>query len=260
MENSGLIYLQREIQPLREKIINHPIYDEIRTIDDLKVFMEHHVFAVWDFMSALKVMQQKLTSIHIPWIPKGNPNTRFLINSIVLEEESGLDQHGNRTSHFELYLEAMKQAGCDMIPVLTLLEKLKEGKSFSSSLYSSNILGSAEKFIRNTVETSILGDKIYLQAAVFTFGRRNLLPDMFVNFVDELGLNNPNISIFKYYIGLHARNKLADLSNLAVEMTIELCGSDEQKWTEATYAVKRSLHARLELWDSILETLRVKVG
>ena len=86
MKNSGLIYLQTEIQPLRDKIIHHPIYDEIRTIDDLKVFMEHHVFAVWDFMSALKVMQQKLTSIHIPWIPKGNPNTRFLINSIVLEE------------------------------------------------------------------------------------------------------------------------------------------------------------------------------
>ena len=154
----------------------------------------------------------------------------------------------------------MRQVGCAMEPVLTLLGKLKTGKSFSSSLYSSNISGSAEKFIRNTVETSILGDKIYLQAAVFTFGRRNLLPDMFVHFVNELGANHPNLRIFNYYLGLHTRNKSPELTNLAVEMTTELCGDDEQKWTEATYAVKRSLYARLELWDSILETLRVGVS
>lgn len=260
MEGSRLKQLEKEIEPLREQIKNHEIYHEVKNIEDLRIFMEHHVFAVWDFMSVLKVLQKKLTSIHVPWIPKGNANTRFLINKIVLEEESGLDHAGNRSSHFEMYLNAMIQAGCDTKPVTTLLNKLQDDKSFSVSLDNSNIPDSAHRFVKNTIETSILGDKIHVQAAVFTFGRRDLLPDMFINFVHEMDHQNPeSVSIFKYYIDLHVKDKKDDLSDLAHEMTQELCGNDEKKWIEATYAVKRSLLARIELWDSILEKIKIPV-
>lgn len=257
MNDSKLKQLEQEIEPLRIQVKNHPLYNEIRSLEDLAIFMEQHVFAVWDFMSVLKVLQQKLTSIHVPWVPKGNANTRFMINKIVLEEESGLDHNGNRSSHFELYLDAMTQVGCNTKTVFTLLNKLNEGKSFSASLDNSNIPDSAHRFIKNTIETSILGDKIHVQAAVFTFGRRDLLPEMFINFVQELDHQNPDrVSIFKYYIDLHIKDKEDDLSKLAHDMTMELCGDDDKKWIEATYAIKRSLLARIELWDSILEKIK----
>lgn len=260
MQNERLKQLEAEIKSLRHQVKTHPIYNEIKSLEDLAVFMEQHVFAVWDFMSVLKVLQQKLTSIHVPWIPKGNANTRFMINKIVLEEESGIDHEGNRSSHFELYLKAMEQAGCDRRPVLTLLDKLKNGESFSSSLASSNIDSSALKFIKNTISTSILGDKLHVQAAVFTFGRRDLLPDMFINFIQELNHQNPDsVSIFKYYVDLHIKDKEDDLSSMAHQMTLDLCGNDETKWMEATYAINRSLLARIELWDSILEKIKQPV-
>ncbi|PBQ31351.1 heme oxygenase [Sphingobacteriaceae bacterium] len=260
MQNERLKQLEAEIESLRHQVKTHPIYNEIKSLEDLTIFMEQHVFAVWDFMSVLKVLQQKLTSIHVPWIPRGNAKTRYMINKIVLEEESGIDHEGNRSSHFEIYLKAMEQVGCDMRPVLSLLNKLKSGESFSNSLATSNIRGSARRFIKNTIETSISGDKVHVQAAVFTFGRRDLLPDMFINFIQELDHQNPErVSIFKYYIDLHIKDKDDDLSKVAHEMTRELCGDDEMKWTEATYAINRSLLGRIELWDSILERIKQPV-
>ena len=97
--------------PLRNKLLNHPLYASMQSLDQLRVFMEHHVYAVWDFMSLLKSLQCDLTCTDIPWGPKGSPQTRYLINEIVLGEESDVDEQGNRISHFELYLKAMKQAG-----------------------------------------------------------------------------------------------------------------------------------------------------
>ena len=260
MESKRLKQLEKEMAPLRDQIKTHPIYSEIKTLEDLNVFMEHHVFAVWDFMSVLKVLQRKLTSVYVPWIPLGSANTRYLINKIVLEEESGLDHEGNRSSHFELYMKAMEQVGCDTRPAHQLLNKLKEGKSFSAALNNSFIPHSALWFIKNTIQTSIHENKLHVQAAVFTFGRRDLLPEMFINFVREMDHQNPErVSIFKYYLDLHVKDKKDDLSVLAHAMTDELCGNDEQKWIEATYAVKRSLLSRIELWDAILEKIKVPV-
>jgi len=255
MKHLRLEELQSEIEPLKEELKNHPLYSEIKTLDDLKIFMEHHVFAVWDFMSVLKVLQQKLTYMHIPWIPYGNPNTRYLINQIVLDEESDVDMQGNRISHFELYLKAMEQVGCNTQPIHKLIDNLNAGKLFTDALSTSKIPSAAKSFIKNTVETSIASTKIHSQAAVFTFARRDLLTGMFVNFVKELNHQKPEtISILKYYIDRHAKKE--EQYQLTMEMTADLCGDDDDKWLEAKYAVIRSLHARLQLWDSIL--LKIK--
>ncbi|HEY9196464.1 MAG TPA: DUF3050 domain-containing protein, partial [Mucilaginibacter sp.] len=101
---SRIDLLKTQIQPLRDQLINHELYKNINSLDDLNIFMDHHVFAVWDFMSLLKSLQQRLTCTATPWMPKGNANTRYLINEIVAGEESDIDEQGNRSSHFELYL------------------------------------------------------------------------------------------------------------------------------------------------------------
>ena len=64
--------IQEKIEPLRQQIINHKVYSVINDLDDLKVFMQYHVYAVWDFMSLLKSLQSNLTCTSVPWFPVGS--------------------------------------------------------------------------------------------------------------------------------------------------------------------------------------------
>lgn len=99
------------LDSLRVRLARHELYSRLTTTRNIAIFMKHHVWAVWDFMSLVKALQRQLTGIDLPWRPVGDPEIRFLINDIVVGEESDLDRHGRRTSHFEMYLEAMKGSG-----------------------------------------------------------------------------------------------------------------------------------------------------
>ena len=101
-------HINKYIEAERNSLLNHNLYAKINSISDLHTFLEGHVYAVWDFMSLLKVLQQKLTCTTTPWFATPNPETRYLINEIVLAEESDLALDGRRLSHFEMYLEAMQ--------------------------------------------------------------------------------------------------------------------------------------------------------
>ena len=87
--NQQIEDIKKTIEPLRQEIINHKVYSAIKNVDDLKVFMQYHVYAVWDFMSLLKTLQINLTCTTVPWFPKGSADTRHLINEIGVGEESG---------------------------------------------------------------------------------------------------------------------------------------------------------------------------
>lgn len=243
--------LQQDIEPIRQELIRHSVYSNIKTVQDLTVFMEHHVFAVWDFMSLLKSLQRNLTCVELPWIPVGSAETRYLINEIVLGEESDVDEEGKRTSHFELYLKAMEQAGCNLTPINTFIKCLNKKISITESITISNIPSQSGAFIQNTF--SVVNSNVtYIQAAVFTFGREDLIPGMFISFVNELNKQTDNkISILKYYLERHIEVDGDHHSHLAYRMTEELCGSDPKKWEEATIAVKDALSQRIKLWNAI---------
>jgi len=253
--------LKAEIGPLKSRLIKHEVYSKITTLEHLHGFMQQHVFAVWDFMSLLKSLQRNLTCVNIPWVPVGDANTRYLINEIVTGEESDVDENGNRHSHFELYLMAMKQAGCDTIQIEQMLEKILEGQSVTNALDVCGAPASVRSFVNNTFDV-IDTNKAYLQAAVFTFGREDLIPQMFISFVNELHEQSPEkISTFKYYLERHIEVDGDHHSNLAYQMTESLCGNDAAKWEEATRYVKQALQCRIQLWDAIAESFsNIKVA
>lgn len=253
--NSHIQTLKAEIEPLRQQLIQHPVYTKLRTANHLAAFMEHHVYAVWDFMSLLKALQRSLTCVELPWLPVGSPETRFLINEIVLGEESDVNEQGKRLSHFELYLDAMKQAGCDRSALERFIGEVRNRKPVAESMAVAGVPQAARDFVNTTFEVIGTG-KASLMAAVFTFGREDLIPGMFMSFVSELNAQSPNrVSILKYYLERHIEVDGDHHSHLAYQMTEELCGDDAGLWNEAAVWVKKALQARIRLWDSIAAQL-----
>jgi hypothetical protein len=239
---------------LRQQIINHEVYSYIKNIDDLKIFMQYHVFAVWDFMSLLKSLQNELTCTSVPWFPKGSAENRNLINEIVVGEESDLDPEGNRKSHFELYLESMQQCGADISQIELFVETLKKTGNFEEAYNFSNTPIECQSFVNFTFDV-IKSNKAHSQAAIFTFGREDLIPSMFFSIVNDLNKED-SISKFKYYLDRHIEIDGDEHSHLALKMTSNLCEENVEFWLEAEIFTLKSLEKRIELWDGVLKQIK----
>jgi hypothetical protein len=249
--NHNIQTLQKAISPHREQIVNHKVYSVIENIDDLKVFMSYHVFAVWDFMSLLKCLQNQLTCTSLPWFPIGEADIRYLINEIVLGEESDIDANGKRKSHFEMYVDAMHQIGASTQTINNFIVELKNKKTIEAAAVNTGVPHEAQQFMNFTFNI-INSNKNYLQSAVFTFGREDLIPGMFMSLIKDLNQRFPqNISGLNYYLERHIEVDGDHHSNLAMEMTSLLCGNDEKKWQEATTASIDALKHRILLWNGI---------
>ncbi len=242
--------IQENIEPLRQQIINHKVYGEISELEDLQIFMEHHIYAVWDFMSLLKALQINLTCTTLPWFPVGDAVTRQLINEIVAGEESDVDVEGNIKSHFELYLDAMVQCGAKVEPIRNFLTSLQKGRDFDMAFELAQVPAAARDFVKSTFDP-INSEKTHLQAASFTFGREDLIPNMFFSMVNDLNSSQPEkVSIFKYYLERHIEVDGDHHSHLALSMTEKLCEKDETFWAEAEATTKIALQKRIDLWDA----------
>src|ERR1700744_2318686 len=150
--NAGIEKLQQAIEPLRQQIINHKVYGVINSLDDMGIFMNHHIYAVWDFMSLLKALQQNLTCTATPWFPVGLANTRYLINEIVTGEESDVDADGERKSHYEIYLDAMLQCGANPETFLKFISALKNNSNLQAAFDTANVPVAAREFTGHTFE------------------------------------------------------------------------------------------------------------
>lgn len=247
--------IKNKIEKIRQEIIVHKVYPSINNIEQLKIFMRYHVYAVWDFMSLLKSLQNNLTCTEVPWFPKGDADTRFLINEIVVGEESDLDPQGNRKSHFELYIDAMTQIGADTQEILTFIKALRNGNTLDEAFHAAGTPNAARAFVRHTFEI-IERKGPHIMAAVFTFGREDLIPGMFLNLVDDMHKVFPNnISIFKYYLERHIEVDGDHHSHLAIKMTDILCGQNQQNWEDCADACYKSLEKRKALWDGIYDDI-----
>jgi len=249
---SNLIELQKSIAPFKNILRNHPINSYIQSHEQLTIFMQHHIFAVWDFMSLVKKLQVELTSVDALWFPKGSAETRFLINEIVLGEESDIDPEGGFISHFDLYIRAMTELSILVPTSLMEFKQFKSVEEFLRALPSYNLPESIHEFLTFTF-SSILHGSIEEIAAIFTFGREDLIPDMFQLILNQLRLQSPDkIKTLTYYLERHIEVDGDHHSHLAISMVSQLCQDNPKAWERATQAAIRSLEARIKLWDGIV--------
>jgi pyrroloquinoline quinone (PQQ) biosynthesis protein C len=244
--------IESRIAPLRARLTAHPLYAAIRTPQHLRLFMQSHVFAVWDFMSLLKALQSRLTCTSVPWLPTPFPHSRRFLNEIVLGEES--DQyHGRSISHFELYLEAMHQASADTAPIRALLRSIQLGR-FSPESFPAP--AAAQTFVASTFRVIDSGN-LAAMAAAFTFGREDVIPDIFRELVRDLDAQHPGaFTQFIWYLERHIEVDGEDHGPLSLRMVADLCGSDETLWNQAAAAAGQAISARLTLWDGILAEIK----
>ncbi len=239
------------IEPLRQKLLDHPLYRNLKTLEDLRVFMEFHVFAVWDFMSLLKALQRDLTCVTLPWLPAGNANARKLINQIVLGEESDTDPEGRVSSHFELYLESMREAGANPHAIDRFVQRLQEGDAVSGALQDLDIAPCVAAFVNETFRFIEAG-QTHQTAAAFTYGREDLIPGVFGELVASLDSYVPgSLGKFRYYLARHIELDGDEHGELGRQMVASICREDPVRWQEAADAACLALESRLRLWDGI---------
>lgn len=254
------LYIEKilaDIKPDRDSLLSHPIYNELKDLGNFQIFMEHHVFAVWDFMTLLKALQIKLTGMSIPWVPAKEPMVARLINDIVLAEESDEDGMGGYCSHFELYLRSMKEAGSDITLIEHMVENVTKTENFSSALASIELPINITHFLRENYRVVEEG-KPHEIAASFTLGREDLIPDLFRQLVnDHIKTQPKELQTLAYYFDRHIHLDEDHHGPLAMRMLEHLCGDDATKWEETKLAAIKALEARKVLWDGIYEAVQV---
>ncbi len=231
--------MKKALQQYHMQLVNHPIHKALKDINALRTFMEYHVFAVWDFMSLLKGLQTRLTSLEIPWRPSPfKSDIVRLINEIVLCEESDLNNQGHSLSHFELYLKAMEEVGANTSPILDFLNTPSQG----------DLPPSVQSFISYHLNLAINGTVEEI-AASFFFGREKLLPELFSNMTKTLKTAKLNCPTLIYYFERHIELDGDKHGPLAEKCLHQICQNDRDKTERANKAAIQSLQLRQALWD-----------
>lgn len=254
-QNIKLSEIQLSVSPLKNAVVSHPLFKAITTLEHLRCFMEHHVFAVWDFMSLLKYLQACCSCVTVPWVPIGDPTLRRLVNDIVLGEESDVLRGGGYASHYEMYLDAMDNAGASSSPIKAFVSSVNIDGSVEKAFSDASIPSSIQSFVSTTFDI-IESDRPHVAAAAFTFGREDLIPDMFTTIVEELGTRFPNtLESFLYYLHRHIELDSGEHAPMALKLVSLLCGDDEEKWKQAQEGAVASLNARHDLWSDVLNKI-----
>ena len=253
---SRLKAIELQLEPLRDQLKSHSLYSTLSNMDDVAVFMEKHVFAVWDFMSLLKSLQNHLTNVNVPWTPKGGGATARFINEIVMAEESDINELGVPMSHYEMYLDAMTQVGADTNQIRLFVNAIENGDSIETAAKRIDLEIPILEFIQFTMGV-VNSNKPHCIASAFTFGREDVIPDMFLEIVSQSQTqdNDKTYGKLLYYLNRHIELDGDEHGPISLKMVAELCGEDANKWEEVLETAKEALKFRLKLWDHITDTI-----
>ena len=249
--------ITQNLEPLKNRLRNHSLYSKIKDVDDLNIFSNAHVYAVWDFMSLLKFLQINLTSISIPWFPSKNTTTAKLINEIVAGEETDEDQEGQPVSHFEMYIDSIEEFGLNTSEIINNLNTLNNIETIDKDIEKLDIKSYVKDFLKFTFSVIKRG-KIHEVASVFTFGREDLIPDMFIPLIEGINSENNDLNKLIYYFIRHIEVDGDMHGPMSMEMLSYLCNNDPSKISESALIAEKALLARISLWDGIENEIKTK--
>ncbi len=244
------------IASLRRRLDSHPIYGAVRTLADLKVFMQHHIYSVWDFMSLIKYLQHAVAPARWPWVPGSDASIQRFINELVLEEETdeaGPGKPGEFTSHFGLYLGAMREVGAD--PELPLrFVKIAAEQGIAAALAGGIAPEPARAFTATTFSFIDSGQP-HNVAAALALGREHVIPAMFRAFLERMAVTEQDAPVFHYYLRRHIHLDEDFHAPLSLRLLDGLCAGDPHRIAQARDAALRAVDARVLFWDGVLQKL-----
>lgn len=250
MSQSGINLFEEELSPFRRRLLEHPLFNRIQTVEEMGIFMESHVFAVWDFMSLLKTLQRQMTCVTVPWRPPQNREAARFINEIVTGEESDEIAPGKYISHFELYLEAMREDGIPSAQIEVFMKALSESGDYEEALRVAEASAHVCAFVRSTMNFCKLAP--HEVAAAFLYGREDIIPEMFTRILGVAGLSESRFQKLRLYLKRHIEIDGDSHGPMAKMLMQSLCENDPEKWSEAMSVARSALQARYELWNGVL--------
>jgi hypothetical protein len=242
------------IASFKTQLENHPVYEAVSSIEDLRCFMEHHVYSVWDFMSLIKYLQAEVAPTRYPWTPHGDGSVRRFINELVLEEESD-ETHvpGEHSSHFELYQRAMREIGADTAPVSAFIRAVDD-QGIETALELDEVPAPSRTFTTQTFRF-INDNKPHQVAAALALGREHIIPCMFRSILGKMDVTDKEAPIFHFYLNRHIHLDEDFHAPLSLRLLNGLCAGDAQRIDEAVEAANVAVEARVEFWDGVLEAI-----
>jgi FAD/FMN-containing dehydrogenase len=243
---------------LRDALLDHPLYTEVVSVADLRRFMEDHVFAVWDFMSLLKRLQQDMTCTRVPWFPAQDARAARLINDIVIGEETDVDPDGSYASHLDLYLRAMRDIGASTDQFDTFCSMVQAGIPVEVVLTRIGGPPHVRTFVAHTMSLANAATTEEVLAAFF-YGREDIIPEMFSRLLKTLYSakhDNHSLRHFIYYIDRHIELDGDSHGPKGRELLEDLVGRSPDRAERAMRAACSSIKARIDLWNGTLSKVR----
>lgn len=248
------------VKKLRKELATHPVYAAVTDMNDLTIFMQHHIYSVWDFMSLVKYLQNQIAPAQTPWLPFGDAQVQRFINDIVLEEESdeGLpleDGTTTYTSHFNLYAQAMEEVKEGSSQLIREFVSTVASDSLDIAKETIQIPSPAKEFMETTFDF-INSDKPHVVAAAFALGREHIIPEMFRALLDKMKISREQANVFHYYLDRHIELDGDHHGPMSLRMLDLLCEGNEAKIAEAEEASLNAIRARIKFWDGVLLSIQ----
>jgi len=246
------------IPEFQRRLAGHSIYGRLDTLAELRVFMAHHVYSVWDFMSLCKSLQGTLAPTATPWRPVGDAGVRRFINELVMEEECDEapgdgDGAPGYSSHFELYCRAMREVGAAPETVLGFVEQVGDA-GIDAALEAASIPEPARRFMQTTFGFLATG-KPHVVAAALTLGREHVIPSMFRAFLADMKITKADAPVFHFYLNRHIELDGDFHAPMSLQLLNACCAGDAARVAEAVAAAEAAVQARLDFWDGVAAAL-----
>ncbi len=251
----------KDLRPLREQLFNHSIYQKIDSVEKLSVFMEAHVFAVWDFMSLAKRLQLEFTSMQLPWVPVPDARSARFINEIILYEETDKDLHGTPMSHLEMYLAAMREVSADTSKIEQVIYSIKTGVPWQQALVVADVPEYIQAFVSDTLKVAQYGSLPEV-ASYFLFGREDAIPEMFSSLLNRWEIVPESVPAMTWYLQRHIDLDGNEHGPAAESLLKQSINGDKAAKMTALVKARQSIESRIRFWngvEALLDNMEVPV-